>query len=188
MPGQSADGKTIIKAAAYSYEYRSDVHLAGIARLSASLMANEYELESMILASDLIKKGDYYWPVPYTTNITSHFQKNRLHPITGEIRDHNGVDIAIQGVENKQAVSITDGIVTFAGWIDGYGNVVEVMHENNLTTRYAHLNKFLVSKGDLVSGGDVVGLIGSTGNSTNPHLHFEALVDGTFINPLTLFE
>jgi murein DD-endopeptidase MepM/ murein hydrolase activator NlpD len=197
MPGDSTDGRNIVKGAAYSYEFNPDIQIAGAnivagARITEAapslLSANNLDVESMMLPSDLIKKGDYYWPVPHTTNITSHFKKDRVNPVTGKIRDHNGTDIASSGVENTHAVSMTDGVVTYAGNAGGYGIVVEVTHENNLVTRYAHLNQPLVSRGDKVSGGDPVGLIGSTGNSTGPHLHFEFLVDGQFVNPMSIFE
>ncbi|MFD1609811.1 M23 family metallopeptidase [Oceanobacillus luteolus] len=188
LPGDSNTGKDIIKGAAYSYEFDPNIQVASanVAGFAASMLHTSNF--NTIMPSELIKKGEYYWPVPYTSNITSHFQKNRLNPVTNEIRDHNGTDISANGIENQQAVSIIDGLVTYAGYVRGYGNVVEVTHANNLVTRYAHLNQILVSKGDKVSGGDVVGLIGSTGNSTGPHLHFETIVNGKFIDPLLLFE
>ncbi|GLO68269.1 MULTISPECIES: M23 family metallopeptidase [Oceanobacillus] len=186
LAGESTDGKDIIKGAAYTYEFNPNAKKIESSLTTLAAVNSDPQINS--LNSDLVKKGDFYWPVPYTTNITSHFQKNRPNPVTGVIKNHNGTDIAANGVNNQPAVSITDGIVSYTGPVGGYGNMVEVTHPDGLVTRYAHLNSILVTNGQKISGGDIVGLIGSTGNSTGPHLHFETRINGTPVDPLTIFK
>jgi len=100
----------------------------------------------------------------------------RVHPIFGTTRMHTGVDI---GAPSGQAVwAAKEGRVIFAGVKGGYGNTVIVQHEGNVATLYAHLSALRTSEGDWVDTGELVGLIGSTGWSTGPHLHFETRVNG----------
>jgi murein DD-endopeptidase MepM/ murein hydrolase activator NlpD len=106
----------------------------------------------------------------------------RVHPIFGTTRMHSGVDI---GAPSGQAVwAAKEGRVIFAGRKGGYGNAVIVQHEGNVATLYAHLSAFETSDGDWVDAGEVIGLIGSTGWSTGPHLHFETRVNGEPRDPL----
>jgi len=100
----------------------------------------------------------------------------RVHPIFRTTRMHSGVDI---GAPSGQAVwAAKEGRVIFAGVKGGYGNTVIVQHEGNVATLYAHLSVLRTSNGDWVDTGEIVGLIGSTGWSTGPHLHFETRVNG----------
>lgn len=112
--------------------------------------------------------------------VSSHFGE-RTDPIEGEIREHHGVDIAAP--EGSRIRSAQGGIVTFAGERGGYGNLVEITHADGRVTRYAHAKQVLVKKGDKVQKGQVVGLVGSTGRSTGPHLHFEVRERGRAIDP-----
>ena len=106
----------------------------------------------------------------------------RVHPIFGTARMHSGVDI---GAPSGQAVWVAkEGRVIFAGRKGGYGNTVIVQHEGNIATLYAHLSAFESSDGDWVDAGEVIGLIGSTGWSTGPHLHLETRVNGAPRDPL----
>lgn len=106
----------------------------------------------------------------------------RVHPIFRTTRMHAGVDI---GAPSGQAVwAAKEGRVIFAGAKGGYGNTVIVQHEGTVATLYAHLSAFETSEGDWVDTGEVIGLIGSTGWSTGPHLHFETRVDGEPRDPL----
>lgn len=105
----------------------------------------------------------------------------RTHPITGRRSFHDGVDIAAS--YGNGAYAYSSGTVTFAGWNGGYGKVVYIDHGNGLQTRYAHLSKIYVRKGQQVSAGQKIGAVGSTGNSTGPHLHFEVRKNGTPQNP-----
>ena len=87
-------------------------------------------------------------------------------------------------VRGKNAVAADGGVVIYAGWYGGYGNMVKIQHANGLVTLYAHFQAVRVVKGQTVSQGQVVGIIGSTGNSTGPHLHFEVIRNGVRVNPL----
>jgi len=97
-------------------------------------------------------------------------------------RMHEGIDIGCAyGTPNRAAAS---GTVIYAGWLGGYGNLVVVDHGNGLSTAYAHASSILVSVGQTVSQGQTVSLVGSTGNSSGPHLHFEVRVNGVAVDPL----
>ena len=117
------------------------------------------------------------------SRVTSGF-KMRLHPIFQTLRAHLGVDYAAP--TGTPVRSVADGVVEFAGVQGGYGNVVAVQHGKDNTTLYAHLSKINVQKGQKVSQSDIIGLVGSTGWSSGPHLHFEFRVNGVHQDPLTL--
>ncbi|MEQ8201576.1 MAG: M23 family metallopeptidase [Syntrophomonadaceae bacterium] len=108
-------------------------------------------------------------------------------PVSGSIsqsygRGHTGLDIA--GATGSSIGAADGGVVTFAGWQGGYGNFIIISHGNGMMTRYAHCSKLLVKSGQRVSQGQTIGLRGSTGHSTGPHLHFEVMVGGSFRNPI----
>ena len=105
----------------------------------------------------------------------------RTHPITKKYTMHNGIDIAAK--KGSDIYASFDGTVTSAGYSDSYGYYVIVSHSKNVETLYAHSSKLKVKKGDTVKKGDVIALVGSTGWSTGPHLHFEIRVGGYRINP-----
>lgn len=117
---------------------------------------------------------------PVTGSITSRFG-SRVHPIFGTTRNHYGVDFG--GNTGEPIVAAAPGVVLTAGWMNGYGNTVVVSHGDGFTTLYAHQNEILVSTGDSVAGGDLIGRVGSTGWSTGPHLHWEIRVDGVAVDP-----
>jgi murein DD-endopeptidase MepM/ murein hydrolase activator NlpD len=97
-------------------------------------------------------------------------------------RMHEGIDIGCAyGTPNRAAAA---GTVIYAGWLGGYGNLVVVDHGNGLATAYAHASSILVSVGQSVAQGQTVSLVGSTGNSSGPHLHFEVRVNGVAVDPL----
>ena len=120
--------------------------------------------------------------LPYVTSYYGY----RVHPISGGKNYHTGVDIGMpQGTE---ILAGHDGTVTLAGEAGGYGLCVAIEGEayegRSLTTKYGHCSQILVSAGQEVKAGDVIAKVGSTGNSTGPHLHLEVLVDGQYMNPL----
>jgi murein DD-endopeptidase MepM/ murein hydrolase activator NlpD len=121
---------------------------------------------------------------PLSGPITSDFG-NRIHPITGEEKFHAGIDIGAS--EGTPVGAAGAGEVTMAGWNGGYGNCVMIDHGNGLESLYGHLSAIMVSVGDLVTQLQTIGLVGSTGDSTGPHLHFELRQDGTPIDPSALF-
>jgi murein DD-endopeptidase MepM/ murein hydrolase activator NlpD len=111
----------------------------------------------------------------------SHGYGWRKDPITGEREFHHGVDIVAPSGADVRAPA--DGIVVSAGRIGGYGKVVDVSHGHGYVTRYGHLSKISVVAGDTVRRGEVLGLVGSTGRSTGPHLHYEVFRAGRRVNP-----
>lgn len=115
------------------------------------------------------------------SRLTSRFGARR-HPVTGGHRLHAGVDLAAPAGTPVQAFA--DGVVVQAGWAGGYGLVVSLAHRDGSQTRYAHLSRIAVNIGQRVGAGQMVGLVGSTGLSTGPHLHFERRVRGFAVNPL----
>jgi murein DD-endopeptidase MepM/ murein hydrolase activator NlpD len=114
--------------------------------------------------------------------ISSSFGQ-RVDPFTGRTAFHPGVDFA--GAPGAQVLAVATGVVSFAGERMGYGNVVEINHGNGYVTRYAHNSRNLAKVGDTVQKGDVLSLMGSTGRSTGPHVHFEVLRDGRQIDPIS---
>lgn len=115
------------------------------------------------------------------SHITSNFGM-RKHPITKQCKFHSGTDFAA-AKPSMPIYSSADGRVLDAGKTNGYGNVVTISHGKNFKTRYAHLSKILVQKGDHVIRGQKIGIEGNTGNSTSPHLHFEVIFKDKAINP-----
>ena len=117
------------------------------------------------------------------TRISSGFSM-RFHPILQKWRAHLGTDFAAP--TGTPARTVGDGVVSFAGVQGGYGNVVIVKHRNNHETLYAHLSKINVRVGQSIGQGETIGLVGSTGWSTGPHLHFEFRVNGVHQDPMTI--
>ncbi len=108
----------------------------------------------------------------------------RFHPISGQRKAHLGVDYAAP--TGTPVRTIGDGVVTFAGWQRGYGNVIEITHRDRQSTLYAHLSRIDVRKGQAVAQGARIGAVGSTGLSTGPHLHFEYRDRGVHQDPLAI--
>ncbi len=118
---------------------------------------------------------------PIVKGWTSSYFGKRADPFTGKIAMHKGMDFA--GKEGSGIVAVANGVVTWAGDRYGYGNLIEINHGNGYTTRYGHNAKLLVKVGDSVEKGQVISLMGSTGRSTGPHVHFEVLKNDRQINP-----
>lgn len=112
--------------------------------------------------------------------LTSKFGPRRS-PFTGKMRFHGGMDIAAGTGTPVRAAA--DGVAIFGGRDGGYGLSVELVHIGGIVTRYAHLSKIIAVPGKIVRKGEVLGLVGSTGASTGPHLHYEVLVNGVRVNP-----
>jgi murein DD-endopeptidase MepM/ murein hydrolase activator NlpD len=138
-------------------------------------------LENLILTRELNKQV-YPEGRPVQEGFISSYFGRRADPFTGYSAVHKGLDFAAP--EGTKVSAVAAGLVTFAGERAGFGEMVEINHGNGLATRYAHNEKLLVKQGDMVSKGQAVSLIGSTGHSTGPHLHFEVLKDGAPVDPL----
>ena len=135
--------------------------------------------------TEVINLGMYVWPSSDSNYITSFFG-SRIHPITGELNHHTGIDIgAAYGTE---VLAATDGTVTLAGWNGEYGYCVIIEHDGGHKTLYAHMSLVDVSAGQSVTQGETVGFVGSTGTSTGAHLHFETFVNGSRVDPLLYFD
>lgn len=118
-------------------------------------------------------------------SFTSNFGV-RNDPFNGRHRMHQGVDIP--GALGTPVYATADGIVARAGWVGGYGNLVEVSHGNGLQTRYGHLSKLIAEPNQRVVRGQLIGLMGSTGRSTGSHLHYEVRIAGAAVNPIPYLE
>ena len=143
----------------------------------------ETEIRLLALAnvSEQYVGGTMAWPVPGYTRITSQFGM-RTHPITGVYKLHTGVDIGAP--QGATFIAANDGLVTYAGWNNAYGNMVIIDHGGGITTLYAHGSEILVKAGDTIYQGTPVLKVGSTGYSTGPHAHFEVRINGEYVQPL----
>jgi murein DD-endopeptidase MepM/ murein hydrolase activator NlpD len=137
-------------------------------------------LENVILSRQL---GQEIHPEgrPVNTGYISSGFGERVDPFTGGEEFHAGIDFAAP--EGTPIHAVAAGIVTWAGVRGGYGNMVQIDHGNGYATRYAHAAKVLVHVGETVNRGDVIALLGNTGRSTGPHVHFEVLKNGREVNP-----
>lgn len=158
------------------------------------LLCGEYDRYFMALITGLghlgdgtavIAKGFYIWPSTASDYVTSFFG-TRLHPILGVYKTHTGIDI---GAGYGTAIlAAADGVVTTAAYnAGGYGNYIIIDHGNGNMTLYAHMSQMIAGVGQTVKQGQTIGLVGSTGLSTGPHLHFEVYVGGTRVDPLLYF-
>lgn len=125
--------------------------------------------------------GKYQFPCPGYSRVSSEFGM-RFHPILKENRGHKGIDLAAPS--GTKVFAANGGTVIKAGYNSGgYGNYIVIDHGGGQATLYGHLSRILISDNQKVGRGDLIGLVGSTGLSTGPHLHFEVLLNGTPVNP-----
>ena len=117
---------------------------------------------------------------PVSGTITSTFGY-RDHPTVQRYALHGGVDIAAK--EGNPVAAFADGVVEYVGESDDFGLYLQLRHENGVKTFYAHCSRLYAKKGEAVSAGQVIAQVGSTGQSTGPHLHFEIKYDGSRLNP-----
>ena len=118
--------------------------------------------------------------------ISSNFNPRRRHPILNTIRAHKGTDYAAPTGTPVRATS--DGRVSWAARNGSFGNLIVVKHAGGFETKYAHLSRYAVRKGERVRQGDVIGYVGATGGATGPHLHYEFLMSGVHQNPRTVHD
>lgn len=135
--------------------------------------------------TEVIAEGLYIWPSAASDYVTSFFG-TRLHPILGVYKTHTGIDIGAG--YGTPVLAAADGVVTTAAYdAGGYGNYLIIDHGNGNMTLYAHMSQMSAVAGQTVTQGQTIGLVGSTGMSTGPHLHFEVYVGGTRVDPLLYF-
>ena len=139
-------------------------------------------LENVILAREL-KAQIHPEGRPVATGFISSYFGERSDPFDGREAFHKGVDFA--GTAGEKVVAVAAGVVTWAGERSGFGKLIEINHGDGFITRYAHNERTLVSVGQMVKRGEAVALMGSTGRSTGPHVHFEVLRNGRQVNPLS---
>jgi len=138
-------------------------------------------LESVALGHH-IENSSYLSGRPITKGWLSSYFGMRKDPFSGKPAMHKGVDFA--GKEDADVIATASGVVSWAEPRYGYGNLIEINHGAGLKTRYGHNKTMLVKVGDVVSKGQVIARMGSTGRSTGPHVHYEILRNGTQINPI----
>ncbi|HWZ61580.1 MAG TPA: M23 family metallopeptidase [Steroidobacteraceae bacterium] len=139
-------------------------------------------LENVILAREL-KEEIHPEGRPVASGYISSYFGERADPFDGREAFHKGVDFA--GQLGSEVVAVATGVVTWAGERSGYGKLVEINHGDGYATRYAHNERTLVSVGQTVKRGEQIALMGSTGHSTGPHVHFEVLHNGRQVDPLS---
>ncbi len=151
--------------------------------LNNQLASRESQLEILedILMNRQLHKQTTPSGRPILKGWTSSYFGKRIDPFTGKLAMHKGMDFA--GKEGSTVIAAAEGVVTWAGHRSGYGNLVEINHGNGYSTRYGHNEKILVKVGDIVKKGQTISLMGSTGRSTGPHVHFEVLKNEQQINP-----
>lgn len=130
----------------------------------------------------IIVDSDFIEPVPGGTEmITSRFGKKSIQNNHSGVVDHTGLDLFAQSGTDIKAVA--DGKVIYSGWRGSYGYLVILEHNDSLQTYYCNCRELNVKEGDVVKQGEVIAQVGSTGNSTGPHLHFEVRENGVAVNP-----
>jgi murein DD-endopeptidase MepM/ murein hydrolase activator NlpD len=139
-------------------------------------------LENVILARELHEEI-HPEGRPVANGFISSYFGERADPFDGLEAFHKGVDFA--GAPGSPVVAVAAGVVTWAGERTGYGKLIEINHGDGFATRYAHNERTLVSVGQTVKRGERIALMGSTGRSTGPHVHFEVLRNGRQVNPLS---
>lgn len=141
-------------------------------------------LDSMLMNDRVVRKT-----IPTTLPIVSGYYSSnygyRIDPITGRSAFHTGVDLIAP--PGTPVMAAAGGVVAQVGFIPEYGNIVDIDHDNGLTSRYAHLSKSLVKIGEIVMKGQKIALVGQTGRTTGPHLHFEVREKGIPLNPNKFF-
>ena len=157
---------------------------AANAKIDSMVKELEAQRRAEAIAARAAGNGSFLWPVASYVYISSRFGL-RVHPITGVEKSHTGLDIAAD--QGTTVYASDGGTVVLAEWNGGYGNCIMIDHGNGYVTLYGHLSSIAVSANSTVSQGDVIGYVGSTGNSTGPHLHFEVLLNGERIDPEQFF-
>ncbi len=150
----------------------------------ASAPSDADELAETAREADQLREGLSRVPIgmPLPALRTVSGFGNRTDPFLGGVAFHSGVDL--ESAPGAPAFAAASGTVNIAAWNGGYGLMVEIVHDHGYATRYAHLSRLAVRKGQKIEAGEVVGYVGSTGRSTGPHLHYETRRNDTALNPM----
>lgn len=149
---------------------RSELVASSFADARAAISANKAKLEAT----------PSIWPT--SGFLSSTYSRHRRHPMFNEVRPHYGIDISAR--RGNPIVATAAGRITEAGWKSGHGNYVEIDHGHNLVSTYSHCSRILVKAGQQVKRGDPIALVGSTGFSVAPHVHYEVHEKGSPVDPL----
>lgn len=163
--------------------YQPPEFLRAIEQLTDQIADREQQLNTLetLLANRNIQQDLFVTGRPIVKGWMSSRYGRRTDPFTGQIAWHNGIDFA--GKNGSDVIAVAAGVVTWAGERPGYGELIEINHGNGYSTRYAHGAGVKVNVGDVVKKGQVITLMGSTGRSTGPHVHFEVYKNGRAVDP-----
>ena len=168
-----------------AHDLNNDVpdYMKRLGKLSEEIESREQQLSILetLLVSRKIQSDLFIAGRPVEKGWMSSRFGARIDPITGKRAWHTGVDFA--GKEGSNIIAVAAGVVVYSGSRSGYGEVVEINHGSGFTTLYGHHKKNMVKVGDIVKKGQVVGLMGSSGRSTGPHVHFEVYKHGRIVDP-----
>lgn len=161
-----------------AYEAEIADRNATIAALEAAVAAEQKELDEANRRR--FDGGKFAWPAPSYTRISDDYG-NRMHPTLGIEKFHNGIDMA--SPNGSPVLAAYEGEVVAADYNASMGNYIMIDHGDKVYTIYMHCSALYVSKGKVVSRGDKIAAVGSTGRSTGPHLHFSVRVNGSYVSP-----
>ena len=162
---------------------QADKEDAAMAELRSQIagMSKSGQASSTSSGASVASYGSMQWPSATSKTITSPYG-SRFHPIQKRTKFHTGIDIG--AASGTAVLAAESGKVIMARWNGGYGNCVVIDHGGGITTLYGHNSSLKVSVGQKVTKGQTIALVGSTGNSTGPHIHFEVLINGNYTNPM----
>jgi len=163
--------------------YQAPDFLQVVEQLTSRIENREQQLDTLeaLLAKRKIQRDVFIAGRPVKKGWMSSRFGRRTDPFKGHVAWHNGVDFA--GKLGSEVIAVASGVVTWSDKRQGYGQLVEINHSNGFSTRYAHNAEHLVKVGDVVKKGQVVALMGSSGRSTGPHVHFEVFKNGRPVDP-----
>lgn len=164
--------------------YIPDVPAVNNEELNKKMQEVFTQINDVSYYKEVMKSVPFGKPV-WSYWLSSPFGK-RTDPFNKNSATHKGVDLASN--KGNKVKTMAQGKVLRSGWNGGYGNFIEIDHGNGFKTRYAHLNKNYVKKGEYVKQGDTIAEVGSSGRSTGPHLHYEVLYNGVPVDPMTFMK
>lgn len=163
--------------------YASPAFMDALDELAARVDLREQQLETLeqLIGERQLSKAESLSGMPVRQGYVSSPFGRRVHPLTGRLTGHKGMDFAAKA--GSDVVAVAAGVVTFSGVKSGYGNTVEVSHVDGYTTLYAHNQSNLVQIGDLVQSGQTIAKVGRSGRASGYHVHFEVTKNGRQVNP-----